>query len=182
MYLLIGIVVLLYLLFTFKDNFTNIREKFASMKENISWEKAVGATECKKIHIDGNYIYKLYGNKAIVSKIKNFYDSHLKSLSFVPRMEFDIYNKIVKETYYKTHLTKQNRPADYIEQLRNIDKILKRKKIFHNDFNSKHFFLDGNKIKVIDWGAVTLDKPISKTNTKRTWVSNDIDREINRLS
>ena len=76
---------------------------------------------------------------------------------------------IIKETYYNTILTSQNKPANYIQQLENIDKI------FHNDYNRNHFFLDEDKIKLIDWNNTALYKPL-----KKRWV-NDIYKEIERL-
>ena len=110
-----------------------------------------------KIYIDENkeYIYKKYDNKNSYNQIYYYYNN-IKNFSFVPKMEF-LENNIIKEEYCKP-LYFYNKPLDYIPQMFNIYITLKKNKVFHNDIQPRHIMLKNNKIMLIDWDMVTVNK------------------------
>ena len=167
-------VIIIIILIIVIINIVNVKELFINLK-NIKWRDTNSST-CKHIYVNKNKIYKKYNNESIVKNIKTIKDKYLSDLDFVPIMEFDFDNNIIIEDYYKHKLSRKNKPQDYKLQLQNIDKKLKSKNIYHNDYRLLHFFVDNNKIKLIDFNNVSVNKP--KEHLKKR---NNINKIINRL-
>ena len=170
LFLVIIIIIIIIILI----NITSIKELFINIK-NIKW-MSTNSSSCKNIYVNKNKIYKKYSNPSTVKNIKSIRDKYLADFDFVPKMEFDLDNNIIIEDYYKRKLSRQNKPQDYKLQLQNIDKKFKSKNIYHNDYRLLHFFVDNNKIKLIDFNNVSADKPLEHLKKR-----NNINRIINRL-
>jgi hypothetical protein len=162
---------IILLLFTFSLLILNRLYVVNFVKLNLVFKKLKNTSNCKEIYIDeqNKKIYKKYLYKNTIKEIKYYKEKILPNFDFIPKMEFDIDNNIIIEDYYKTPLNKKTKPNNYMEQLRNIDKQLKKYNIYHNDYKYIHFFVDNNNIKLIDWNNITIGKP---KNDK--WVQNDI--------
>ena len=151
----------------------NIKEKFINL-DLLIWKK-VPASTCKKIAVHEDKIYKKCSPKKEQLLLNKF------KFDFMPYFIYDSKNNIISEEYYPIKLNKNNKPIDFIEQLKNIEYTLKKNKIYHNDIKLEHLFLKDNKIKLIDWNNVTFNKPINKSKPGRNWVNNDFDIIIEKL-
>tara|TARA_B100001121_G_scaffold310515_1_gene342034 strand:- start:3320 stop:3835 length:516 start_codon:yes stop_codon:yes gene_type:complete len=137
--------------------------------ENVEWKKN-NTSVVNFIYIDNenSKIYKKFKNNSSVKNLKNIYKK-INKFDFVPRMEFFDEENIIVEEYFKNKLTISNKPFDYIYQLLNINKTLKKNSIYHNDYKLIHFYVKDGKIKLIDWNCVTFGSPL-----KNAWANNNI--------
>ena len=137
--------------------------------ENVEWEKN-NTSVVNFIYIDNenSKIYKKFKNNSSIKELKNIYNK-INKFDFVPRMEFFEEENIIVEEYFKNKLTISNKPFDYIYQLLNINKTLKKNSIYHNDYKLIHFYVKDGKIKLIDWNCVTFGSP-----RKNVWANNNI--------
>ena len=123
--------------------YKSLFERFKRTKSNTS--------AVKEYEIKNDKIYKYYNGKGDVIKIKKLYINYLKNWDFVPKMNFDINNKLIIEDYYKNRLNKKNKPSNYIEQLLNIHKTIESVNMYHNDLMVWHFYVKNDKIYLIDY-------------------------------
>jgi len=147
---------------------------FINIDSFVNWVKSKSST-VKKYYIIDDKIYKEYPNKKNLENIEILYNKYLINLDFVPRMNFDYKNKIIIEDYYKELLTKNNKPSNYIKQLKNIDNTIRKLNLYYNDYKYQHFFVKKNKIYLIDWNTA------SKKKRKGLWICNNIDKIIKKL-
>ena len=144
------------------------------------WEKT-NSTACKKIRVEGKRIYKLYSSPKKVISIQDLYDRYLVHFPFVPRMKFDVYNNIIIEDYYDVPLTKKTKPKDYISQLWKIHHQIQNAGLYHNDYKPRHFFVDNNQIKLIDWDRASQKENKKTRNPNKMCIVNDMNHLIENL-
>ena len=90
--------------------------------------------------------------------IELLYNKYLINWDFVPIMNFDYKNNIIIEDYYKKLLNENNKPSNYIRQLKNIDNTIRKHNLYYNDYKRQHFFVKKNKIYLIDWNTLSKKK------------------------
>jgi hypothetical protein len=106
----------LFLIFLIFILLLNIEEKYFFTSVNR-----------KKIVISKNKITKpLYDHNAY-KRIKKLYHNNLNKFDFIPKMEFNDKKFEITEDYIENVLTKNNKPKNYAEQLKNIYDTLKKK-------------------------------------------------------
>ena len=131
-------------------------------------ETYTGVINKNNLLVKDGKIYKPYKKQSTYLRIKNLYNDILHTFSFVPRMEFDDANLIIIEEHIQDKLTKENKPPDYVEQLRFIDETFKKHSLYHNDLDDyNHIRVKDNKIYIIDFDLMTKNKPM--TWDKDTW-------------
>lgn len=110
------------------------------------------------------------------NNVKELYKKLLHKFDFVPRMEFNDKKFEITEEFIKNHLTKENKPDDYINQLKKINNTFEKHKLFHNDLHIHHHIrLKDKKIFIIDFDRATLNVNAGGENNRLDKSNNILD-------
>ena len=118
----------------------------------------------KLIYIKNKENKCIYVKKYIIFKYE--FDQELNILKSLQEYKFFqiIYDycskeKIIITEYAGKKINKDNLPTNWYEQIKEIQKILIKKNIYHNDIKLDHFLVKDNQITLIDFGRATFKKP-----------------------
>jgi len=110
------------------------------------------------IQIDHNIIQKKvinYSNFNVFER-ELFWLQRFSNVDFIPNLlDYNKSNKTITMSNVGIHLTKDNKPFNFNEQLDNILNILKKYNCSHNDINLTNILIKDNKITLIDFGWAT---------------------------